>query len=675
MRRFLSRVAGFVVVVAAALGVSGGTVLAHVEVVRTIPADGSVLTESPTHITLAFTDDLALDLAGVDLRTASGTEIKLGPLAFGSDHRQLVITLPPLADDAYRLSYDVRDPVDLHETSGSLVFGVGTTPVIGGGVASQGAKPDDSLFGWVARGGLALVMGGLAMIMILRLRPRHAIERNRFIATSITVVRFGAIAVVAGELASLVTQVLDIGGSPASTAWRVLLRSSYGQRFLITATLVFGLLRFLTIVRQLLLRPDSSRLGFAELGSATLAVALLVLAAFASHAGIGGTFALGVLLRIGHLAGIGVWVGGLVVLVIARRRFGPRDCAEVLRSFSSVALVSVAMTVATGLLLSGREVASPTALFSTGFGHVLLVKLTVLALALLIGARHASAARRGRPLRPGLLAAEVALALAVVLGGAALATAAPAVGERFEPAVEVLPTNASAKTDDLLVRLTIGPSRPGRNLVRVEFIDSRKPAPAPPESVTVEMQNASGEVVSRTGGRPVNGIVDLEPADITSPGPLRVTVRVGRSSRPVDPVTFDWTIGAAQVPRAPTVISDRRLGPISGAAAGGVVVLAGAVLARRRRQKRSIGRSAQLGHGGFSISDARGTIQHVEERHPAEPRMGNTYTRGRITTEGVKLIGGECRSEQMGRSGPARGGDTSPADRDGRLSSRFDRRG
>ena len=102
MRRFLSRAAGYVVVVAAALGVSGGTVFAHVEIVRTVPADGSVLTESPTHITLAFTDDLALDLAGVDLRTASGTEISLGSLAFGSDHRQLVRSRRPASRGAGR---------------------------------------------------------------------------------------------------------------------------------------------------------------------------------------------------------------------------------------------------------------------------------------------------------------------------------------------------------------------------------------------------------------------------------------------------------------------------------------------------------------------------------------------------------------------------------------------
>jgi copper transport protein len=616
-------------VVVATLGLSGGTVLAHVEVVRTIPADGSVLNDAPSNITVSFTDELSLDLASAELRTASGTRIELGPLTFGGDHRQLVVTFPPLVEDAYRLSYDVRDPVDLHETSGSLVFGVGTTPIIGGGTSSQGAKPADSAFGWIARGGLALVIGGVAVILLVRLRPQHWVERNRFIVTSVAVVRCGAAAVVVGEMASLASQVLDIGGSLFATTWRVLLRSSYGHRFLITAVLVLGLFRFLAIVRRLLVRTDESAFGIAEAGLVIFAAGLLAVASFASHAAIGGGFVVGVLLRVGHLGGMGVWVGGLVVLVVARRRFGSAGCAGVLRSFSPIASLAVAVTVATGLLLAGREVTSPTALLSTGFGTVLIVKLILLGLALVLGARHASAARRGRPLRSLALAVEVALAVTVVLGGAALATAAPAVGERFAPADEVLPTNASAKVDDLLVRLTIGPSRPGRNLVRVELIDSRKPAPAAAESVTVTMTNASGEVVSRSDGPPVDGIIDFDPADVTSPGPLRAVVQVDRSSRPVLPVTFDWIIGPTGTPRAKTLVSDRSIEPLTTAAAAGVVVLAGTTqLLRRRRKHAAIGHSAQSGSGRFSIRRGHGTMQHVEVKPFGFPSTGQVHSNG-----------------------------------------------
>jgi hypothetical protein len=429
----------------------------------------------------------------------------------------------------------------------------------------------------------------------------------------------------------------------------------------ITTVLVVGLVRFLTIVRPMVLRTTGSRIGLAEFGSAILTTGLIILAAFASHAAIGGSFSMGVALRVGHVGAMGIWVGGLVVLVVARRRFGAAACADMLRVFSPVAAVCVAVTAATGLLLAGREVTSLTALFTTGFGDVLVIKVVLLAVALILGARHASAIRRGRPIRSLTVAVEAAVALVVVLGGAALATATPAVGQRFDPAVEVLPTNASDKTDDLLVRLTIGPSRPGRNLLRVEFIDSRKPAPAPPESVTVEMTNASGEVVTRRGGPPVDGIVDLDPADISAPGPLRVTVRVDRSSRPVAPVSFDWTIGPTTIPRVETVVSDRPLTPFMQAGALCVVAFTAIVIGLRRR-KRSVDhtghhdpntlgdRSATDGDFGSVDSDrsfgpiASASLFNSEGSWHHDPRRGATQSRasdgqvqnsGRITTGGV----------------------------------------
>jgi copper transport protein len=574
-------------IVVTMVGLFGGTASAHVEVVRTDPPDGSVLSTSPSRITLSFTDTLALDLASVELRTASGTRVVVDKLTLGADRNQLVVTLPTLAKEAYRLSYQVRDPVDLHQTTGSIVFGIGTTPVIDGGADRQGAKFAESLFGWLARSGLVALVGAVGMIMMLRLRKRHATDRKRFIATAIFVARVGSIALILGEVISITAQVLDVGGPTGSTVWRLLVHSSYGHRFLATTTLAIGMLLFLRTVSPLLLRDVGARWSVAEVGIVIIVVALVVLAAFASHAGIGGNFAAGVLLRVGHLVGIGIWVGGLIVLVVARRRFGATLCVDVLRSFSPIAVAGVALTTATGLLLAGREVRSLTALFSTGFGDVLIVKVALVAVVLALGGWHAVVVRRGRRIGARTLVLEAMVALGVVLGGAALATAGPAVGARFEPSVEVLPTNDSHKVDDLLVRLTIGPSRPGRNLVRVEFIDSRRPAPTPPESVTVTMTDASGERITRSGGPPLNGIIDLDAADITAPGPVRVTVQPARSSRPVPAASFDWTIGATPVQHARTVISDRSLAPISAWASAVILVGAAALqLARfvgRRR--------------------------------------------------------------------------------------------
>ncbi|MEO5899618.1 MAG: copper resistance protein CopC, partial [Ilumatobacteraceae bacterium] len=604
----------------AVLGLSSATVLAHVEVVRTDPTDGSVLTASPPSITLTFTEDLSLELAHVRLRSASGTEVALAPLTFGPDRHQLLVAVPTLPRDAYRLSYDVRDPIDLHETSGSIVFGVGTTPVVGGGTDANGAKLGESLFGWSARGGLAFIVGGTAMIFLVRRRARHDGVRARFIATSVTVMRVGAVALIVGELAGFITQVIEIGASPLTTARRVLLNSAYGQRLLVSAVLAGGLLRFLHIVRPLLVRRGRSRLGVAELGAGLVAVSLTVVAAFAAHAGIGGSFASGVALRIVHLAASGAWVGGLVVLAVAWRRFGAAACAGVIRSFSLLALVCVTATVITGLLLSGREVTSLTALLSTGFGDVLVFKLALVGIALLLAARHASGLRRGRRLGGRGLIAEAGIALLVVLAGAGLATAAPAVGERFSPATAALETTASSKVDDLLVRLTIGPSRPGRNLVRVEFIDSRRPAPQPPQLVTVEMVDAAGSVLIARGGPPIDGILDLAPVDIVSPGPLRVTVRVDRPSRPVPPVAFDWTVGATPVPRVASVGSNRPLAPFTRFGALFVAVLGALALGRRRRQGARDRSSGRTSPAVDASSQDHGTGRPVER----EPDIGRT---------------------------------------------------
>ena len=61
-------------------------------------------------------------------------------------------------------------------------------------------------------------------------------------------------------------------------------------------------------------------------------------------------------------------------------------------------------------------------------------------------------------------------------------------------------------------------------------------------------------------------------------------------------------------------------------------------------------------------------MHDVEQQQTAVSRMGkfNQWDGSQLMV--WILIGGECRSEQMGRSGPARGGDTSPADQGGAFS-------
>ena len=100
----------------------------------------------------------------------------------------------------------------------------------------------------------------------------------------------------------------------------------------------------------------------------------------------------------------GIWVGGLVVLVVLGRTVEK----ESVRRFSTLALTAVVVLVATGVLNSLRNLHSVDELFLTRYGVLLLVKLALIAATLAAAAvsrslgapRPASrgiGAHRGRP--------------------------------------------------------------------------------------------------------------------------------------------------------------------------------------------------------------------------------------------------------------------------------------
>ncbi len=77
-----------------------------------------------------------------------------------------------------------------------------------------------------------------------------------------------------------------------------------------------------------------------------------------------------------HVAAASFWLGGLVALGLALRT--PGDRAPMLRSFSNVAFVSVALLAATGVTSAFAELSSVGQLWSTGYGRVLIVKTGLL---------------------------------------------------------------------------------------------------------------------------------------------------------------------------------------------------------------------------------------------------------------------------------------------------------
>lgn len=142
-----------------------------------------------------------------------------------------------------------------------------------------------------------------------------------------------------------------------------------------------------------------------------------------------------------HVAGAGSWLGTLLVLLVAGlpaarlvRDGDSRRELAMIRAFSTLALFSAALVVASGVFASWLHLDRPSSLWLTSYGRLLLLKVVLVAFVAVVGAYNW---RRVTPRfdSPGGVAAlrrsaivELALGAVVVAATAAL-VATPLPGE------------------------------------------------------------------------------------------------------------------------------------------------------------------------------------------------------------------------------------------------------
>jgi putative copper export protein len=383
-------------------------------------------------------------------------------------------------------------------------------------------------------------------------------------------------------------EISDIGGPLGPTTHQVLLSSVYGRRFLVTLQLAVAVVVVLRIDRPSLLRGRSSPTTARQGGPVVLVGALVVAAGFAGHASTGGPFATGVALRAAHLAGMGLWVGGLTTVVLVAPLAGTVGRRQLLASFARTAALGAVTTVVSGLVLAGREVTSLTALASTVFGRLLTGKVVVVLVLLGVGAWHARRIHGGRPVGRSTLRVEAVLGILVLGAGALLASGQPAVGKRFAPADRPSPTTRTVAAADLLVRLSLGPNHPGPNTPEVVVLETRRPSLGAINSVSLTLTTGSGEVLVRRGVPAPDGTVALDPVDLAAPGAVAAEVAVNRPKAPVPTARMTLTVDRSPTIRAATVVSDRRIGPLADRAAAGLVAVAAATWVAGRRRRRML---------------------------------------------------------------------------------------
>jgi putative copper export protein len=301
----------------------------------------------------------------------------------------------------------------------------------------------------------------------------------------------------------------------AHVSFGTLLDSSAGEGLLRRGAALAGVGTALEFARS----PARRTLGLVLAGA--FAIAAIEAHAAAGHAG---TSAGRVIFQLAHFGAAGVWAGGLVALLLGTRS---RDA---LRRFSRIAGAAFGVLVVSGALRAIEELPSPSQLFTSAYGRMIVLK------SLLLGPIAVLAWRNRRAIATGRLGsllrnarAEVGLAGGALVAAAVLGALAPPVVTRAAAPQGLL---ASARSGDIAVRLTTVSAEPGANRFALKVTGARSPARARLRFTPLDDPGVRATTLrlSRKDATTFSG----DGSNITFDGRWRIDAEFGRTSIPLE---------------------------------------------------------------------------------------------------------------------------------------------
>jgi copper transport protein len=320
-----------------------GSAWAHATLLKVTPDNEAVLATPPAAVRLVFDDDVRAGSGIRAVRNEDRASVLAGK-ARVSGGRTLVVPLQSgLSDGDYTVLWRVVSD-DGHRIAGVTVFGVGAgrPPPTAALSAGNGPTVTDVVSRWLLFAGLLTAVGAAFFRLVVAPVPLR--------------VFLGAYLLVFIGVSGLLHDVpisSRFGGTMAALA----LVSAFGAVFAAIAP-IYPVLEPVVIAAAFLLLPGPS---------------------IAGHALDPGRSPLETFDDVVHVAAASVWLGGVLALGLALRRGGDRG--ELMRRFSNIAVVSVAVLAITGVVRALSELSAVSQLWTTGYGRALVAK-TVLLLAL-----------------------------------------------------------------------------------------------------------------------------------------------------------------------------------------------------------------------------------------------------------------------------------------------------
>jgi copper transport protein len=380
---------------------------AHASIRGEYPRYGQRLHTPPPQVVIRFDQTVDVLPNAIRVLDTSGRNLALQAHGVTRGIAARVLRLP-------RGGYTVRWKAlsnDGHVVNGVYTFGVGVpAPPVMDAVGAQGPTTPEHVVRWLYFVGLALFVGGLGFELLV---ARVAAQRRFWWLVGLGAVGVLEVGIVAFLLRAEDALQLPFGAflygdlSPISGGTR------FGQAFIamelgfaVLTALLF--LAWLTGRRALLWAAFAIGLGLAS------GLSLSGHSSATRAESVADWF---------HLCAAMLWIGGLVQLAVVART------ATAFRRFSRLATVCVAVLILAGTYLTIERFPTLSDLWTTHYGHILLIKLGLVCVALLWGAAHQFlvlprlehvGGRVGRS-----LLAESAVAMSVLLVAAILVDSKP----------------------------------------------------------------------------------------------------------------------------------------------------------------------------------------------------------------------------------------------------------
>jgi len=324
-----------------------GSAWAHATLVKVTPENGAVVATPPGAVRLVFDDDVRRG-SGIKAVQNDGGASVLDGKARVVGGRALVVPLRSgLPDGDYTVLWRVVSD-DGHTIAGVTAFGIGAgrPPPTAALSVRNGPGVTDVASRWLFFAGL-LTAAGAAFF--------------RFAVAPVPVRVF---------VGSFLLVFIGVSG--------LLHDVPVSSRFGVTMAVAAGISAFGAVFAAIApMYPVLEPLVFAA------AFLLVPVPSIAGHALDPGRSRLELVDDVVHVAAASIWLGGLLALGLALRR--DEDRSALMRRFSNVAVVSVALLAVTGVVRALSELSKVSQLWTTGYGAALIAKSALLLVLVALG--------------------------------------------------------------------------------------------------------------------------------------------------------------------------------------------------------------------------------------------------------------------------------------------------